>query len=68
MRLAAAPLTTKNIRERITCSVAEARAASGLGKTKLYALMEEGVLQSTTVGRKRLIEVESLLRLLEPNR
>ena len=50
--------------ERLTCTVAEACKATGLGRTKMYALMAEGCLSSTTVGRRRLIFVESLSKLL----
>lgn len=51
---------------RLTCSVAEACKASGLGRTKIYTLIAEGCLESTTVGRRRLILVASLQRLLMP--
>ncbi len=64
--------TTENARkpatipfaERLTCTVEEARAATSLGRTTLYALMGEGRLQSTVVGRRRLILVKSLLSIL----
>jgi hypothetical protein len=51
-------------RERPTCTVAEACSAAGLGRTKLYELIGGGVLETTTVGRRRLVFVQSLLRLL----
>ena len=51
---------------RITCSVAEACKATGLGRTKIYALISEGCLESTTVGRRRLVDVGSLRKLLRP--
>jgi excisionase family DNA binding protein len=54
--------------ERVTCTVAEACEATGLGRTKLYALLAEGCLESTTVGRRRLIDVRSLKQLLKPHR
>ncbi|MBS0278442.1 MAG: helix-turn-helix domain-containing protein [Proteobacteria bacterium] len=51
-------------RQRLSCTVGEACDATGLGRSKIYLLMQEGVLASTTVGRRRLILVESLLALL----
>ena len=52
--------------DRPTCSVAEACEAAGVGKTTLYELMDREVLQSTRLGRRRLISVPSLLKLLAP--
>lgn len=51
---------------RLTCSVAEACQATGLGRTKIYALIAERCLDSTTVGRRRLIDVNSLRQILRP--
>ncbi len=50
--------------ERPTCTVAEACAAAGIGTTKLYELIGSGALKSVTIGRRRLIRVDSLLSLL----
>jgi excisionase family DNA binding protein len=50
--------------ERLTCSIAEACGATGLGKTKLYELIGQRAIASTTVGRRRLIQVESLRAFL----
>ncbi|MDB5739559.1 MAG: hypothetical protein JWP16_599 [Alphaproteobacteria bacterium] len=52
--------------DRPTCSVAEACLAAGIGKTTLYDLMDRRVLESTRLGRRRLISVPSLLKLLAP--
>lgn len=49
----------------ITCSVKAAVAATGLGKDSLYHLMNQGRLQSATVGGRRLIFVDSLQAYLE---
>lgn len=49
----------------ITCSVKAAVAATGLGKDSLYLLMNQGQLQSATVGGRRLIFVDSLEDYLE---
>ena len=51
--------------ERLSCTVDEACAASGLGRTKLYELIGSGQLVTTTVGRRRLVIVRSLLALLD---
>lgn len=51
--------------ERPTCTIAEACAATGLGRSKLYELIGEGQIDTTTVGRRRLVRVPSLLRLVE---
>ncbi|MBA4753616.1 MAG: helix-turn-helix domain-containing protein [Sphingobium sp.] len=49
---------------KITATVKEACQMSGLGKTKLYELMSQGKLETTTVGRRRLVKVESLRALV----
>jgi excisionase family DNA binding protein len=50
--------------ERVTCTVAEACDATGLGRTKIYDLIKAGALKTITIGRRRLVLVDSLLRLL----
>ena len=52
------------IMTKITATVKEACQMSGLGKTKLYELMSQGKLETTTVGRRRLVKVESLRALV----
>jgi excisionase family DNA binding protein len=52
--------------ERVTCTISEACAASGLGRTKIYEILADGRLESTRIDRRRLILVASLLKLLEP--
>jgi hypothetical protein len=39
-----------------------------LGRTTLYQLIGEGHVSTTTVGRRRLVLVQSLLSLIESNR
>ncbi len=51
--------------ERLTCTIAEACGATGLGRTKLYELIGAGCVSTTTVGRRRLVKVSSLRSLLE---
>ncbi len=52
---------------RLTCTVAEACQATGLGRTKIYELIGNGRVTTTTVGRRRLVVVQSLLSLLGIN-
>jgi excisionase family DNA binding protein len=51
--------------QRFTCTINEAREVTGLGRTKLYELIGDGHLATTTVGRRRLVVVRSLLSLIE---
>jgi excisionase family DNA binding protein len=51
--------------QRLTCTIAEACEATGLGRTKLYELIGERCLETTTIGRRRLVLVRSLRTLLE---
>ena len=53
--------------QKLTCTINEACEVTGLGRTKLYELIRDGKLATTTVGRRRLVMVRSLLSLLEPN-
>ena len=53
--------------QRLTCTISEACEVTGLGRTKLYELIGNGHLATTTVGRRRLIVVRSLMSLLETN-
>lgn len=62
LRAKAIPFT-----QRLTCTISEACEVTGLGRTKLYELIGDGRLATTTVGRRRLVVVRSLLSLLESN-
>jgi excisionase family DNA binding protein len=53
--------------QKLTCTINEACEMTGLGRTKLYELIGDGRLATTTVGRRRLVVVRSLLSLLESN-
>jgi excisionase family DNA binding protein len=54
--------------QRITCTIREACEASGISRSKLYELMAANLLETTTVGRRRLIVVSSLCAILTPHR
>lgn len=47
---------------RATCTVAQACAGTGIGRTLLYELMSEKIVESSTVRRRRVINVPSLLK------
>ena len=53
--------------QKLTCTINEACEMTGLGRTKLYELIGDGHLATTTIGRRRLVVVRSLLSLLESN-
>ena len=53
--------------QRLTWTINEAREVTGLGRTKLYELIDSGHLTTTTVGRRRLVLVSSLQALLDVN-
>jgi len=50
--------------QRLSCTVAEACAATGLGRTKLYELIGAGSVATTLIGRRRLVSVKSLSQLI----
>jgi excisionase family DNA binding protein len=52
--------------ERFACTIPEACAATGIGRSKLYELMLDGRIETTSVGRRRLVLVPSLLQLVQP--
>ena len=60
-----ARLTTIPFAQRLTCTINEACEVTGLGRTKLYELIGAERLETTTIGRRRLVVVRSLLSLLE---
>lgn len=49
---------------KLTVTVREACDMVGLKKSKLYSLIGEGRIETTTVGRRRLVKVESLQALV----
>jgi hypothetical protein len=52
--------------QRLT-TIAEAYEVTGLGRAKLYELIGHGQISTTTIGRRRLVRVRSLVSLIEGN-
>jgi excisionase family DNA binding protein len=50
--------------EPITVTIAETRKISGLGTTTIYDLIKQGKLKTAAVGRRRLVNYQSLKTLL----
>jgi excisionase family DNA binding protein len=65
--LSAAVPSTTPFAERLTCTIDDACEVTGLGRTKLYELIGAGRIVTTTIGRRRLVVVRSLLALLDTN-
>lgn len=51
--------------EAITASINDTAKALGLGRTSIYALIREGRLETIKLGRRTLIKVESIRKLIE---
>lgn len=49
--------------ERITCTVPDALAATGLGRTKFYELIGRKIVETTKVDGRTLVIVDSLKRI-----
>jgi hypothetical protein len=49
----------------ITAPISEFCRISGLGRTKVYGLMDGGRLQSVKIGKRRLIVLDSWRRMIE---
>lgn len=49
--------------EAILCSIPDAAKALGIGRSKAYELISENQLATVTIGRRRLVRVESVRAL-----
>jgi excisionase family DNA binding protein len=49
--------------ESYLTSIAEAAKALGIGRSKTYQLIEDGSLSTVTIGRRRLVRIESIQAL-----
>jgi len=52
-------------RQRISCSIPEAVEATNLSRSSIYNRMAEGKLESRKQGKRRLVLIPSLLKLIE---
>lgn len=50
--------------EPLTVTIEGAKSATGLGKTKLYALIGEGKIKTVKIGTRTLVRVDSLRDLV----
>jgi len=55
-----------SFRDRLSCTIPEACAATGLGRTKLYEEIGAGRVQTRKFGTRTLIVVASLVALIDP--
>lgn len=53
-------------RERLSCTIPEACAATGLGRTKMYEEIGAGRVHVRKFGTRTLIVVDSLVALIDP--
>ena len=51
--------------EPFVTSVADAAKALGIGRTSIYALIRDGRLEIVKLGRRTLVKVASIRRLLD---
>lgn len=51
--------------EPLTVTIQGAKAALGLGHTKIYSLIGEGRLKAVKVGRRTLVTTDSIRALVE---
>lgn len=51
-----------------TLTIADARAALGIGNTKIYELIGDGTLDMIRIGRRRLVTLASIRRLVDGDR
>lgn len=49
----------------LSVRIGDAIRITGIGRTKLFALIADGTLETTTIGRRRLILYRSLQQLIE---
>jgi len=54
-------------RDPISVRIATAVRLTGIGRTKIFALIKSGKIEAVKVGRSTLISYRSLRQLLEPS-
>jgi hypothetical protein len=53
-------------RQRLSCTIPEACAATGIGRTKMYEQIGAGRIRTRKVGCRTLVVVDSLVALIGP--
>jgi excisionase family DNA binding protein len=48
----------------LTVSISDAAKALGLGRTSIYAMIADGRLEAFKLGRRRLVKVDTIRRLV----
>jgi excisionase family DNA binding protein len=51
---------------KLAFGIDEAAHALSLGRTKIYALINEGLLKTVKIGGRRLVSADSIHKLLDP--
>jgi excisionase family DNA binding protein len=51
--------------DQVLVSIPDAGRALGLGRSKVYDLISEGRLETVTIGRRRLVRVQSVKALAD---
>jgi hypothetical protein len=54
-------------RQRLSCTIPEACAATGLGRTKMYEEIGAGRIRTRKFGTRTLVVVDSLVALIGPD-
>jgi hypothetical protein len=54
--------------DRITATIPEFRRLSGIGRSRIYELLDAGEIESIYLGTRRLILIDSYRRLIERRR
>jgi hypothetical protein len=54
--------------DRITATIPEFRRLSGIGRSRIYQLLDGGELESVYIGSRRLILIDSYRKLIERQR
>ena len=55
------------LRERVSVTVQVAAAFTGISRSRLYEMLKAGDIEGCMVSGRRLVKVQSLLRLLGEN-
>ena len=58
----------KGIQPPISVTIPESCRLSGLGLSTIYKKIDDGTLESTTIGKRRLIFFASLMKMIESGR